>query len=95
MSEKYDSEIYGDREHSDYLPYVADEEDIAVDENEISSNNFTTAVTRRQINAPKELLHVDEEDGDSMEEYKQKYGSGLVNTKISSRESEVSYYCLL
>ena len=84
-SDRFDTQLYAREKSSDYLEY-ADNEEVSDEESNISK--------RKSINAPKELLQADREDdaGDSMNEYSQRYGSGLVNTSISARESEVRFY---
>lgn len=83
---KFDADLYGREERaSDYLSYVDDDEDTSENEHE----NACTSSNRRNINPSAELLHVDEgNDAEAMEQYKQKYGSGLVNTNIAARENE-------
>ena len=83
-SDKFDAQLYAREKSSDYLDYV--------DNNEEESDEEFKDTKRKSINAPKELLQADreEDNGDSMTEYSQRYGSGLVNTSIAARESEVS-----
>lgn len=91
--QKFDTNIYGDSEKDNYLSSLptADEED-ALD---VEDNGARHPSSRQSINAPKELLEVVGDDGadDASNNYREQYGSGLVNTRIADRESEVGVNC--
>jgi len=83
---KFDAELYGREQASDYLTYADDDEK---SDNENAGASSSSSGSRRNINPSEELLRVDDgNDDDNMEQYKQKYGSGMANTNIAARENE-------
>jgi hypothetical protein len=77
-----DSSIYGDgTDKSSLLQYIADEED---EDGEASAGQRTSSSSTFRAE-----MVVDEEGDGSAAFHRQQSGSGLVNTRISDRESEV------
>ncbi len=85
----FDSDLYGDEHPDKYLSYIPDDKDDDEPDLEINSNS-SNLPKRNSINASSDLLHADDEVDDNMDAYRQRYGSGVANTKISARENEVS-----
>ena len=78
---QFDSSIYGDVDKSVYSNVVYDEEEEGGNENG----------ARMDSSSSRSRMRTTEEDVDINEaEYRAQFGSGLVNTRISDRESEVS-----
>jgi hypothetical protein len=86
---EYDSEIYGGKDKSQYLDAVpaADDED---DDDVIDTRHPST---RSRINPSRALVaeSIGGDDDGMNGHYREQYGSGLVNTRISDRENEVRY----
>ena len=80
----FDSDLYGELDSSTML------ESIPTDMEMEESVHDASKSSRKSINAPEHLLAapVDSEEVDPMSEYRERFGSGLVNTRISDRESE-------
>ena len=79
---QFDSSIYGDVDKSVYSNVVYDEE-----EEEGGNENGA----RMDSSSSRSRMRTTEEDVNINEaEYRAQFGSGLVNTRISDRESEVS-----
>lgn len=94
----YDSDIYNsnDINKSNYNQIIYDENDNNSDD-EDNNNEYLHPSTKKRINPSKSLLsesigNSNDDDNNSMENhYREQYGSGLVNTRISDRENEVSF----
>lgn len=73
-----------------YSKYVQDDEDMEEDDDHLAQKP-----ARSRINPTRELLDsvlTTEDDSNALEEHRMSSGSGLVNTKIADRESEVSLF---
>jgi hypothetical protein len=87
----FDSDIYGNSEFDKSL-YL---DSVQVDDFEEEDSDLGKSAhpsTRRQINGSRALIDSSlEHSEDSMDpmKYREQFGSGLVDTRISSRESEV------
>ena len=84
-----DADIYGDSEKGRYLSYLpTPDEELEMNEDEPQASHPST---RARINAPRSLLDesLDSEKSSDSGQYREQYGSGIVNTRISDRESEV------
>lgn len=89
----FDSELYGGSDSKDkYLSSVPANDDFEDDDED--ENPSAHPSTRARINAPKALLDQLVEGGDAADntvQYREQFGSGLVNTRIADRESEVFF----
>ena len=90
---EYDNELYAQPDKAAYLSSLPadDEED---DDDRVETRHPST---RNRINAPREIITetmTSSDDGSMDSHYREQYGSGLANTRISDRESEVSFYLL-
>ena len=98
----FDTEIYGDDEDrsecSRFVPGDDVDEDagdgMMVDGGSSSSSSSSSSrshpSSRARVNPAKDLLDpVGLEDDSTMAEYRAQYGSGLVNTRIADRETQV------
>lgn len=87
---EFDSDLYGQSDKSTYLESLpADEEEDEDDEMEMRHPS-----TRNRINPPQRLISdtmTSTDDGSMDSHYREQYGSGLVNTRISDRENEVNF----
>ena len=88
----FDSEIYGDTSSDQYATFLPAENEQSDDEEDSSAKHPSS---RSRINPSRALLDesIDAEgnNGDLSREYREQYGSGLVNTRIASRETEVGF----
>jgi hypothetical protein len=98
MSGKGKKGVDGYRDDSDnydtFLPAPGEDDDGDNGHNSSSSSSSSKSSTRRAINPSRELLDSTLEgngasDKDLTDRYKDQFGSGLVNTRISDRENEV------
>lgn len=93
----FDTEIYGDdAEYSRFLPgddVYEDAGDGMMVDGGSSSSSSSHPSSRARINPSRDLLDqpVGREDDSTMAEYRAQYGSGLVNTRIADRETQVPF----
>jgi hypothetical protein len=85
---EFDSDLYGRPDKETYLAALpADEEEDDDDQMEMRHPS-----TRNRINPSQRLISetmTSSDDGSMDSHYREQYGSGLVNTRISDRENEV------
>jgi hypothetical protein len=91
---EFDQEIYGGSKKTNYASSLPTEDE----EREIEERGATAAsggshpATKNAITAPQSLLDMGDDGSDPFKDYREAGGSGLVNTRISDREGEVSMY---
>jgi hypothetical protein len=76
---------------SEYLKELPIDDDLDIP----SNGDFVSYGKKFQINGSKELLEstlVNENGSDDENRYREQFGSGLVNTRISDRENEVKFF---
>jgi len=78
---QFDSSIYGGTDKSNYLQALPEEDD----EGEDNDNG----VGNRMSNSGAPGRHFVGGDSEDAPDYREQFGSGIVNTRISDRESEV------
>ena len=91
---EFDRELYAQPDKSVYLSSLPADDD----EDEDDRVETRHPSTRNRINAPRDIISdtmTTSDDGSMDSHYREQYGSGLVNTRISDRESEVIllFYC--
>ena len=84
----FDSDIYGNGGEDEYEQSEVSMED-HLDNTSSSSSSHPSSSSRTRINASKEQLG-NSIGRDDETDYRAQYGSGLVNTRISDRETDVS-----
>ena len=83
---EFDSSIYGGgTDKSQLLEYAMDDDEDEGDDGAMGRASSSSSAFRAE-------MIVDEEAGDSTSFLRQQSGSGLVNTRIADRESEVRFY---
>ena len=94
---EFDTEIYGDgNEEGQYLQTLPTEEE----ENGDDDDEHMHPSTKSRLSTAREILdeNMNSNGDSSMASYREQFGSGLVDTRISNRESEVwifDYYATL
>ena len=87
-SEGYEDDYYGNSNKSDYLPTLPTYEEDN-DNNEIDKyGGSSSSSSRRPINGSGMSIDEDDNHDVNFSEYRQNFGSGLINTKIADREDE-------
>ena len=87
-SHGFDTNIYGDGDDGNqYFESLPTEDE----ENGDDDDEHMHPSTRSRMSTAKEILdeNLNSNDGNVMAGYREQFGSGLVNTRISDRESEV------
>ena len=89
---QFDSDIYGGSDDKGkYMTSLPAEDDDL--DNDDYDNQAVHPSTRARINAPRALLDLPLDGGESNDitaQYREQFGSGIVNTRIADRESEVN-----
>jgi hypothetical protein len=80
--EEFDQSIYGSIDKSQYLQSLPDD-----NEDEEEDENYKS----KSINHMK-IGDIDSQPVENGDSYRENYGSGLVNTRISDRENEVNIF---
>ena len=86
---EFDKDLYGDVDKDKFLTSLPTEGE---DEDDDEAGNATHPSSRSRINPTRAFLDENLQGGDatdSTSQYREQFGSGLVNTRISDRESEV------
>lgn len=88
----FDSSIYGEVDKQQYLSslpgdYEDEDDDVSAANHPSSKKNVILQPLRPFDDNAQEYDNVD-----STGVYREQYGSGLVNTRISDRETEVDYF---
>lgn len=95
----YDSDIYGEVDRSEYSHFLPDDgqQDEAGDNNgstdSRNSSSSSHPSSHSRINPSRDLLDqpIGHEDAAIISDYRAQYGSGLVNTRIADRETQVGF----
>lgn len=90
--EEFDSEIYGNGDDGDrYLQSLPTE----AEENEEVEDEYMHPSTKSRLSSAREILdeNLNSSEDSVMAGYREQFGSGLVDTRISNRESEVFLFC--
>ena len=88
---EFDSDLYGQADKGSYLTSLPGDDE----EDEDNQMEMRHPSTRNRINPPQGLVSdtmTSSDDGSMDSHYREQYGSGLVNTRIADRESEVNYF---
>ena len=90
---QFDSDLYGDIDKNQYVSSIPLEDE----EEEEDRMEYSHPSTKKRINPSRSLINesLGEDDGSLENHYREQYGSGLANTRISDRENEVIELCSL
>lgn len=88
VNREIDSNIYGDEDRGNYSTFVEDDEDDNA-EDTTDAFNRSKQMNDRKIRAARDMTNVDGDGELLARDLAERGGSGIVNTRISDRESEV------